>query len=94
KDNVFGLFKLVAPPAAVETMRTNYLRGGYGYGHAKKELLAALLDGFAAERKRYDELMNDRGALDAQLRVGAQKASEVARGVLDRVRSKVGAGPA
>jgi tryptophanyl-tRNA synthetase len=93
KDNVFSLFKLVAPAAAVDTMRANYLRGGYGYGHAKKELLAALLDGFALERKRFDELMRDRGELDALLRVGSQKASEVARGVLDRVRAKVGAGP-
>ena len=93
KDNVFALFRLVAPATAVETMRANYLRGGYGYGHAKKELLAALLDGFAAERKRFDELINDRSELDAQLQVGARKASEVARGVLDRVRAKVGAGP-
>ncbi|MBX2971623.1 MAG: tryptophan--tRNA ligase [Flavobacteriales bacterium] len=94
KDNVFAIFKLVAPADAVQTMRDNYLRGGYGYGHAKKELLAALLDGFAEERRRFAELMADRGELDAQLRIGAEKAATVARGVLDRVRSKVGYGRA
>lgn len=90
KDNVFALFRLVAPAAAVETMRTNYLRGGYGYGHAKKELLAALLDGFANERKRYDELIADRAELDKQLKVGADKARAVAQVVLARVRAKLG----
>jgi len=92
KDNVFGIYKLVAPADAVETMRANYLRGGYGYGHAKKELLAALLDGFATERNRFAELMTDRSELDAQLHIGATKAETVARGVLARVRSKVGYG--
>ena len=94
KDNVYALFKLVAPPEAVQTMRENYLRGGYGYGHAKKELLAVLLDGFANERKRYTELMADRGELDHQLHIGAEKARAVAGNVLERVRSKVGFGKA
>lgn len=89
-DNIFALFKLVAPAAAVETMRENYQRGGYGYGHAKKELLAALLDGFAAERNTFTALMNDRAELDAQLRIGAEKAKAIARSVLERVRGKLG----
>lgn len=92
KDNVFGIYKLVAPAQAVEAMRHNYLRGGYGYGHAKKELLAALLDGYATERQRFAELMADRSELDAQLRIGSEKATAVAQGVLARVRSKVGYG--
>lgn len=91
-DNVFALFKLVAPQAAVATMRENYLRGGYGYGHAKKELLAALLEGFATERTRFAQLMADRGELDAQLRIGADKAKAVADGVLERVRRRSGYG--
>jgi len=92
KDNVLALFKLLAPAAAVQTMRENYLRGGYGYGHAKKELLAAILDGFAQERRTFQELMGDRTVLDAKLRIGAEKAAAVATAVLDRVRSKVGYG--
>lgn len=93
KDHVFGIYKLVAPADAVETMRANYLRGGYGYGHAKKELLAALLDGFAKERARFAELMADRGEVDARLRHGAEKAQAIAAAVLDRVRAKVGYSP-
>lgn len=89
-DNVFKLFKLVAPADAVETMRQNYLRGGYGYGHAKKELLQVLMDGFAKERDTFQRLMNDKGELDARLREGELKAREVASATLGRVRERCG----
>jgi len=92
KDNVFNLFRLLAPDDAVETMRQNYLRGGYGYGHAKKELLQVLMDGFANERALYQELMTDRGELDRQLQVGAAKARAIAEVTLARVRERAGYG--
>lgn len=91
-DNVFKLFQLVAPAERVEAMRTNYLRGGYGYGHAKKELLEVLMDGFAQERKLFQELMADRGTIDERLRVGAAKARTVAQATLQRVRDRSGYG--
>ena len=94
KDNVFAIYKLVAAREEVQRMRENYERGGYGYGHAKKELLAVLLDGHGAQRARFAELMADRGELDAQLRIGAEKATAVATVVLDRVRARLGYGPA
>lgn len=87
---VFALFSLVSEPEPIRTMRENYLRGGYGFGHAKKELLAALLDGFRTERETFDRLMSDRGEVDAQLKLGAVKAMMVARSVLERVRSQLG----
>ncbi|HQV52608.1 MAG: tryptophan--tRNA ligase [Flavobacteriales bacterium] len=87
---VFALYRLVGSPEGTETMRKNYLAGGYGYGHAKKELLAVLLDVFKNERSEYDRLMNDLPTLDEQLKIGAEIATVVARGVLDRVRGKLG----
>lgn len=90
KDHVFALFRLVAPPDAVETMRQNYLRGGYGYGHAKKELLAALLDGFRTERETYTRLMAEKSEIDDRLKEGEYKARQVASTVLQRVRAKLG----
>ncbi len=89
-DNTFKLFALVAPPDAVEAMRTNYRQGGYGYGHAKKELLSVLLDGFAKERSEYARLMNDRAELDRQLRIGAEKARKIAAHTMNRVRARAG----
>ena len=87
---VFHLFRMVATAEDTEKMAANFRAGGYGYGHAKKALLEVLLDGFASERSTYTALMNDRAELDARLAVGAAKAREVARGVLDRVRGRIG----
>jgi len=89
-DNVFQLFKLLAPPEAVRAMEAKYRAGGYGYGHAKKELLEVLLARFSKEREVFQELMEDRAKLDEQLRIGAVKARAVARKTLDRVRQRTG----
>ncbi|MBP8822713.1 MAG: tryptophan--tRNA ligase [Flavobacteriales bacterium] len=89
-DNVFQLFKLVAAPEAVGAMEAKYLAGGYGYGHAKQELLGVLLDRFAKERSIFQALMADRTELDRQLAVGAEKARAVARTTLERIRSRAG----
>jgi tryptophanyl-tRNA synthetase len=93
-DNVFRLFSLVAPAADTEAMRQNYLRGGYGYGHAKKELLDCLMARFAEERRTFQRLIDDRPELDRILGIGASKARETARNTLDRVRKRAGYGPA
>jgi tryptophanyl-tRNA synthetase len=89
-NTVYKLFKLVAPPEAASDMAEKFRAGGYGYGHAKKELLAALLDGFRNERETFARLMEDRSAIDAELAKGADKARVVARAVLGRVREKLG----
>ena len=89
-DNVFKLFRLVAPASAITTMRANYLAGGYGYGHAKKELLEALLDGFRAERDTFQRLLADTAELDRLLSVGSRKARAVAQATLGRVREHLG----
>ena len=89
-NNVYKLFKLLAPADAVSAMADRFRAGGYGYGHAKKELLAALLDGYRNERDTYARLMNDKAELDARLKEGADKARNVASGVLKRVREKLG----
>jgi tryptophanyl-tRNA synthetase len=89
---VYQLFKLVAPAAAVADMAAQFRSGGYGYGHAKKELLAALLDGFRTERETFDRLMNDRGELERKLQLGAEKARAIAQVTLGRVRERAGYG--
>lgn len=88
--NVFALYALLATPAQTEAMRANYLQGGYGYGHAKKELLALLLDAFAEERKTYAALMAEPERIEEELRRGAEKVRPVAQEVLARVREALG----
>lgn len=89
-DNVFALYKLIALPEQTEEMRQNYLRGGYGYGHAKTALLEVLLDKYATAREKFDYYLVNQTELDGFLLQGAERASSVADGVLKRVREKLG----
>ena len=87
---VYQLYKLVASESDTEQMASSLKAGGYGWGHAKKALLEAIVDGFAPQRDRFNHLMANRSEIDAALEIGAQKARKIAREVLDRTRSKAG----
>ena len=71
-------------------MEKSLKAGGYGWGHAKKELFEAIVDGFAPQRERFNHLMANRKEIDAALKIGAEKARKIAAEVLARTRSKVG----
>jgi len=88
--NIFALYRLLADSAGIEEMRSNYLNGGYGYGHAKQALFQTILDRFERPRTRYNELMADPGLIEKVLLEGANRARETATNVLSRVRSKLG----
>jgi tryptophanyl-tRNA synthetase len=87
---VYELYKYVASEADAKSLAAKLRAGGYGWGHAKKDLLEALVDGFAQERDEFNRLMSDRSTLDAELKKGAERARLVAQPVLERVRSKIG----
>lgn len=88
--NVFALYKLLATAPQVAEMHANYLKGGYGYGHAKTALYELILEKFKHQREQYNYYMNDRNELDAKLQIGADKARVVARATLKRLREKLG----
>ena len=88
--NVYKIFKLIADNKSVIKMEQNYSKGGYGYGHAKKELLEYILSHFSKERDRFKYYMSNKDELDKVLNEGAQKANSVASKVLNRVRNKLG----
>lgn len=87
---VFKLYELLASPDEALKMADTLRAGGYGWGHAKKELLEALVDGFESERSRFNELMANREEIDLALSNGADQARIVASEVLARVRTKIG----
>lgn len=91
--NVVTLYKLVASPEKVAEMEAKYRAGGYGYGHAKTELLNTLLEVFEEPRARFDEYMKNPKAIEDALQIGAQKARVVAQEVTHRLREKLGFGP-
>jgi tryptophanyl-tRNA synthetase len=88
--NVFNLYKLLASEQEIQKMREKYIAGGYGYGHAKIELLSLILNKFQREREIFNSYMQDVSKIDEILKIGAIKASKVAEKVLKRVREKLG----
>lgn len=88
--HVFNLYKLLANPDQLTEMKENYLRGGYGYGHAKQALFELILETFAEPREKFEYLLNNKHEIDEALSLGAKKASKVADATLARVRSKLG----
>lgn len=88
--HVFALYKLLASENQIQTMRNNYLAGGFGYGHAKQALYELIVERFATERSKYNHLMNHPEEVESQLRNGAEIARKMAGIVLKRVRAKIG----
>jgi len=88
--NIFALYKLIASKEQTDEMKANYLQGGYGYGHAKTAFYELLLEKFKTQRESYNYYMSNREALDAKLKVGADKARVIAQATLKRVREKLG----
>jgi tryptophanyl-tRNA synthetase len=88
--NVFALYKLLAEEENVIEMSENYLRGGYGFGHAKQALYELILTKFEKQRFAFNQLMSNKDQIDEALKIGAFKARVIAKDVLNRVRLKVG----
>lgn len=88
--NVYNIYKLLCSPEENEQMRSNYIQGGFGYGHAKTALLNLILNNFEKQRSIYTDYMEHPEKLESILRIGAQKASDVGTNVLNRVREKLG----
>ena len=89
-DNVFAIYKLLASETQIAEMRANYEGGNYGYGHAKQALYELIVEQFADVRAKYNHYMENRHEIDEALAIGAKKAQTVAKGVLQRVREKIG----
>lgn len=90
KCNVFALIKLLADENKKNEIADKYRAGGYGYGHAKKELLGLIKDYFADARVRRKELEKNPDYLKDVLREGGKKARYRAEEVMEPIRSATG----
>ena len=88
--NVYSLIKLFAEEDQQKEIAEKYRAGGYGYGHAKKELLGMIQDYFAEARERRKELADDMDYVQDVLREGGKKARERAEQVMEPIRSATG----
>lgn len=90
KCNVFALYRLIASPEKVEEMAENYRKGGYGFGHAKKELLNEIDAYFAPFREKRKELLQKPDFVNDVLKEGGSKAKAIAQNTLKRALHAVG----
>lgn len=88
--NVFGIYSLLANNSQINDMKSKYQSGGYGYGHAKKELFELILEKFENQREKYFDLIKNYDHLNDVLKIGEKKAKIIAGNVLARVRKKLG----
>ena len=92
EDIVFQLYALFADRNEQDEMRDRYRAGGFGFGNAKKALLAKIEESMEPFRRRREELEADPGYVDDVLADGARRARAVARDTLDRARAACGLG--
>ena len=88
--NVFKIFKLIAPLKNISEMKDKYLKGGMGYGDAKKQLLDMILSKFRKEREKFNYYCSNPEEVNIALSKGAIKARKVSKEVLLRVRKNTG----
>jgi tryptophanyl-tRNA synthetase len=88
--NVFSLYKLFAADEEAADLAARYRTAGFGYGTAKKELLAKINEHFAPMRAKRAELEADPDFVSDVLRTGAEKARAETRKTLQAARQAVG----
>jgi tryptophanyl-tRNA synthetase len=88
-STIFQIYRAIATPEETSALAERY-RTGIGWGDAKKLLAARVEQEVGPARARYEQLMADKGHIDALLAAGAQKARATARQTLDRVRKAIG----
>ncbi|SMO41193.1 tryptophan--tRNA ligase [Fodinibius sediminis] len=90
KCNVFALIKLFAGKEKQHEIAEKYRAGGYGYGHAKNELLDMIEVYFAEARAKRKELAQDVDTVRDILAEGSKKARERAESVMAPIREVTG----
>jgi tryptophanyl-tRNA synthetase len=90
ENTVYQLYHLVASSEEAAAMAERFRAGGFGYGDAKKELLARILEYFGPFREKREELAKDAAIVMDVLSGGAKRARAVADRTLERVHKAVG----
>jgi tryptophanyl-tRNA synthetase len=88
--NVFALYSLFAEEGEKAELAAKYRGGNFGYGEAKKMLLAKIDGYFAPFRAKRKELLNDLPYVEAVLKAGAEKARGEAKKTMELVREATG----
>ena len=87
---VFTLYRQIAGAVAADALAAKLRAGGYGWGHAKQDLVTALTDTLGPMRERYVALRADEAGLDRVLAEGTRRARAIAEATMVRVRDAIG----
>jgi tryptophanyl-tRNA synthetase len=90
EGTLFTLYRQIAGEQKATALAAKLLAGGYGWGHAKQDLLQELEELLAPMRERYQKLRGDEAELDRILANGAERARVIAQATMARVRDAVG----
>ena len=90
--NVFALLKVFAQPEKLEEIRAKYLSEniGFGYGHAKKELLEILLEYFRPYREAREKLLQNPELVEEKLNAGAKMMNQQLNGLMEKIYQLTG----
>lgn len=89
-DTVFELYSLMASSEQIAEMKSNYERGGYGYGHAKQALYELILEKYKEPREKFYYFQENPEEVEQALQTGAGKAKAISDQVMLRVRDRLG----
>lgn len=87
---VFRIYQLLATEVEATEMAERYQAGGFGYGAAKRLLLERIEDSFSGARHHFQRLIARPQEVEDALQLGAVRARNIARVVLDRARTACG----
>jgi len=89
-DNVFALIKLFATTEQQDEIAAKYRAGGFGYGHAKNELLGFINEYFGEAYEKRIKLEKDLDYVKDVLSDGGRKARIRAEQVMEPIREVTG----
>lgn len=89
-DNVFALIKLFGDKTKQDEIAEKYRAGGFGYGHAKLELLELIENYFGDALEKRKELEKDLDYVKDVLREGGKRARKRAESVMEPIREATG----
>ena len=90
KDGINNLMSIYAcfTGKSMEEIEAEF--AGKGYGDFKLAVGEVCADALAPVQQRFAQLMSDKGALEAQMKKGAEEASYYARRTLSKIQKKLG----
>ncbi len=88
--NVYNMAKLFLEEEALIDLQNRYKRGGEGHGHFKLYLADVMWEYFREYRETREHYLNHQDEVREILKNGANKASEIAQPMMEKIRSVTG----